>query len=124
MITLIENLPPNMVGFRATEEVTEDDFKNVVMPNVKQFIEEHGNLNYMLILDTSIKNFSMRAWMQDAVMGLKHISKWHHAAIITDIEAIKKFTEMFSLFVPGVYKAFDHDHIQDAIDWTSEKTKD
>ena len=122
MITHIEHLPDNMVGFIATGEVNETDFTNVVMPKVKEAIERTGKLNYMLVLDTSIKNFSMGAWFKDAVMGIKHITKWNRAAIISDVEGIKTFTEIFSVLMPGEFKCFEHSQLQQAIDWCSEKT--
>ena len=122
MIQLIENLPANMVGFRATGEVTEDDFTNTVMPQVKALIDKTDVLNYMLVLDTSIKNFSMGAWFKDAIMGIKHITKWHRAAIVTDTEGIRTFTDLFSVIMPGEFKGFEHSDLQKAIDWTSGKT--
>jgi hypothetical protein len=122
MITHIQDLPLTMVGFKATGEVNETDFTAVVMPKVKEVIERTGKLNYMLVLDTSIKNFSMGAWFKDAVMGIKHLTKWNRAAIITDVEGIKTFTEIFSVLMPGEFKCFEHSHMQEAIDWCSEKS--
>lgn len=121
MITHVENLPLNMVGFRATGDVNETDFTAVVMPKVKEVIERTGKLNYMLILDTSIKNFSLGAWFKDAIMGIKHLTKWNRAAIVTDVEGIKTFTGVFSVLMPGEFKAFEHKDLQQAIDWCSEK---
>jgi hypothetical protein len=122
MITYIENLPENMVGFRATGEVDERDFTEVVMPKVKELVERTNNLNYMLVLDTSIKNFSMGAWFKDVVLGIKYITKWNKAAIVTETEGIITFTEMFSILSPGEFKGFEHKDMQAAIDWCSEKT--
>lgn len=122
MITHLEYLPENMVGFKAIGEVNEADFDNVVMPKVKEAIERNGKLNYLLVLDTSIKNFSMGAWFKDAIMGIKHITKWNRAAIVTDVEGIRTFTELFSVFMPGEFKGFEHKELQQAIDWCSEKT--
>ncbi|MES2515571.1 MAG: STAS/SEC14 domain-containing protein [Bacteroidota bacterium] len=122
MITLIENLPENMVGFKATGEVDERDFTDVVIPKVKELVERTGSLNYMLVLDTSIKNFSMGAWFKDVVMGIKYITKWNRAAIVTDTDGIRSFTEFFSLISPGEFKGFEHKDLQTAIDWCTEKT--
>ena len=36
MIQEILDLPENMVGFKAREEITESDFTNIVMPKVKE----------------------------------------------------------------------------------------
>ncbi len=50
MITRIKELPDNMVGFLATDEVSGKDFIDVVMPEVEKFIEEKDKLNYMLVM--------------------------------------------------------------------------
>ena len=70
MITQIQNLPDNIVVFKASYEVTEEDFTQDVMLKVKELIAKTDTLNYMLILDTSVKNFTARAWFNDAVMGV------------------------------------------------------
>lgn len=123
MITEIPNLPENMVGFRATGAITEEDFMNVVMPRVQEAIDKNQRLNYMLVLDTSIKNFTIGAWMKDAAMGVQHLFKWNRAAIVTDAEGIRTFTNMFSLAMPGEFRGFATKDEQQAIDWVSGKTK-
>lgn len=45
----------------------------------------------MLVLDTSIKDFTAGAWFKDAIMGIKHLTKWNRAAIVSDIGAIRTF---------------------------------
>lgn len=123
MIQQLDNLPPNMVGFKATGEVTEADFTNTVMPKVKQLIDKTDTLNYMLVLDTSIKNFTAGAWFKDAIMGVKHLSKWNRAAIVSDVDGIRTFTDIFSVIMPGEFKGFEHKDLQAAVDWVSEKTE-
>jgi hypothetical protein len=121
MIHHLENLPSNIVGFRATGEITQKDFTEIVMPKVKALIEETDKLNYLLVLETSLKNFTIGAWMKDAMMGLKHLTKWNRAAIVSDVEAIRNFTNFFSYLMPGEFKGFEHSELQEAIDWVSEK---
>jgi hypothetical protein len=119
MITKLSNLPSNMVGFSASGEVTENDIKTVVLPAVQELVSRTGELNYLLQLDTSLKDFTLGAWVQDAVLGAKHLLKWNRAAIISDVNAIKKFTEVFSVVVPGEFRGFAKDDLQSAIDWVS-----
>ena len=119
MIEYIEGLPANMVGFKATGEITETDFSETVMPKVKELVNKTDTLNYLLVLDTSIKNFTMGAWMKDALMGLQNITKWNRAAIVTDVDAIRTFTDLFSVVVPGEFKGFEQSELQTAIDWVA-----
>ncbi|HMT27699.1 MAG TPA: STAS/SEC14 domain-containing protein [Bacteroidia bacterium] len=121
MIQHLKELPENIVGFKATGEITENDFKQIVMPKVKELIDKTDQLNYLLVLETPLNNFTLGAWVQDAMMGLKHLTKWKRAAIVSDVDAIRAFTNIFSYFIPGEFKGFEHKDLQLAIDWVGEK---
>lgn len=120
MITQIKDLPQNMVGFRASGEVTKEDF-GPVLKEVENLVERTDKLNYLLVLDTSPKDFTAGAWFQDGLMGIKNLTKWNRAAIVTDSEEVIKFTDAFSKIMPGEFKGFPKADLQQAIDWTSEK---
>jgi len=117
MIKQLMHVPPHVVAFEATGDVTKDDFINTVHPAVQKAIKETDELNYLLVLKTDIANFTAGAWWQDAVLGIKHLSKWRRAAIVTDNKNIQTFTTIFSALMPGEFKGFDHEKLQEAIDW-------
>jgi hypothetical protein len=119
MIYQIIDLPPTMVGFKASWNVTKEDFEEVVIPCVKKHVEKMGQLNYLLVLNTSLRNFTRGAWFKDVMMGLKQLSKWKRAAIVTDSTAIKYFTGIFSVLLPGEFRTFTHDQLKKAIAWVS-----
>ncbi len=120
MIEKIHNLPQNMVGFRSSGEVTKDDFE-IVHQEVEKLVEKTDKLNYLLYLEDSPKNFTVGAWLQDALLGIKNLTKWNRAAIISDSETVDKFTAVFSKVMPGEFKVFQKNDLERAIDWTSEK---
>jgi hypothetical protein len=122
MIEQIKNLPGNMVGFRALAMVTKEDFENIIIPEVEKIVAKTGKLNYMLVLDTNVKDFTVGAWMQDALLGLKNLTKWNRAAIVTDNTAIHQFTTVFSALMPGEFKGFKKIDMDIAVAWVSEKT--
>ena len=119
MITHIVDLPSNIVGFKATGVVTENDFKEVVLPTVKQLVKKTDQLNYMLVLDTSVKNFNAAAWVNDTLMGIKYLTNWNRAAIISDLKAVKTFTDIFSKVMPGEFRVYEHKDQQEAVDWVA-----
>lgn len=120
MIQQITELPENMVGFRASGEVTKDDF-DIVLKKVEEIIEKTGKLNYLLYLETSPANFTIGAWVKDGLLGVQKLTKWNRAAIVSDSEMVQKFTDVFSDIMPGEFRGFEMDDLQHAIDWTSEK---
>jgi len=119
MISHLIDLPSTMVGFKASGEVTCEDFQNVVMPAVQAAINRNGTLNYLLVLNTELGEFTSGAWLQDVIMGAKHFLKWNRAAIVSDVKGIRVFTDLFSKVMPGEFKGFQKSEMQQAIDWCS-----
>ena len=118
MIVQIPGLPENMVGFRADGEVTKEDFE-MVKEEVAELVEKTGKLNYLLFLDNSPKDFTLGAWMQDALLGISNITKWNRAAIISDIEGVIKFTDAFSKVMPGEFRGYHKNEFDSAVAWVA-----
>jgi hypothetical protein len=121
MIKELKDTPNTMVGFIASDEVTKAEFDKVILPAVQELVQRTDKLNYLLVVDTPLKNFTIGAWMRDAMLGLNNINKWNRAAIVTDVEGIKWFTELFSKVVPGEFKGFNHSELDRAINWVGEQ---
>lgn len=117
MITIINDAPENVAAFNATGDVTKEDFENLVIPYVKNKVEQFDELNYLLYLDTDLSNFTMGAWLQDALLGIKNITKWNRAAIVTDKEGVQNFTDIFSVLMPGEFKSFPKENLYNALYW-------
>lgn len=123
MIQQINGLPDTMVGFRADGEVTADDFETV-KTQVAHLVEKQGQLNYLLLLDNSPKDFTLGAWLQDALLGIKNITKWNRAAIVTDIEGVIQFTDAFSKVMPGEFRGYRKAEFDAAVSWVSGNTNE
>jgi len=121
MITQIPDVPNNMVGFRADGEVTKEDFE-MAKEQVAQLVEKTGKLNYLLFLDNSPKDFTLGAWLQDALLGINNLTKWNRAAIISDSEAVIKFTDVFSKLMPGEFRGYSKTEYDKAVNWVSERS--
>jgi hypothetical protein len=119
MIGILPGIPPNVAGFKASGEVTREDYEKIVFPVIRQHVETFGHLNFVFYVDTSLKNFSAGAWVRDIWMGLKDLARWHKVAIISDVERIRRFTDTISHLLPGEYKGFPTHLLEDAIRWAS-----
>ena len=117
MITLIPDVPENIAAFKANGEITKEDFENLVFPHVKAKVNTFDELNYLLYLDTDLDQFTFGAWFQDALLGLKNITKWNRAAIVTDKKGVQNFTDIFTVLMPGEFKSFPQEDLANAIFW-------
>lgn len=116
MIQVI-NAPDNVAAFRAVGEITEEDYKTVVVPAVEKLAARINEINFLFVLETELKNFTAAAWMEDAKMGLKNLGKWNRTAIVTDSENIISFTNAFSYIVPGEFRGYKKAAFNEALIW-------
>ena len=120
MIQIIDS-PDNVVAFRAIDEVTKKDYEDVVVPAVEALVAKTDELNFLLVLDTELGNYTAGAWFEDAMIGFKNFGKWHRAAIVSDSDNIIAFTNAFSYIAPGEYRGFKKDELNIAMLWVGGK---
>ncbi len=118
MIKIIEGLPENVAAFHATGTVTGKDYDHVVNPKVAEIYKKYGKINYLMDIDTSLSNFSSGAWMKDAILGFVYFTEWRKVAIVHGA-GVKRFTSIFGKILPGKYRGFRLDELEDAKDWVS-----
>jgi hypothetical protein len=123
MIELMKSLPSNVIGFRATGEVTAKDYREIVFPEIEKQAGNEDKLNYIFVIDTSLSEFTTGAWINDVWLGLKEAAKWRRVAIVSDVEKIRQFTDKAGHFAPGEYKGFRSSELNDAILWAAEPEK-
>ena len=119
MLQKILDIPNYVAGFRATGEVSKDDYETILIPEIERVDKQHGHIHFLMVLETPVKNFSIGAWMQDAWQGLKHYRGWKKAAIVSDQKGIEKFTDVFSTIIPGKAKGFPLAELEEAKRWVS-----
>jgi hypothetical protein len=121
MLRFIKDLPEHVIGIHAVGEVNKDDYEKVLVPRLDELVARQGEINYLLILETEIKNFTAGAWWDDLKLGLKHFTKWNKIAVVTDQKGVEWFSDLFRFFIPGKSKGFPLAKLNEAIDWISSK---
>lgn len=120
MVEIVSGLPSNVAAFSATGKITAEDYKKTINPLVKRIAKEFGKINYLLILDTPLNNYSAGAWIKDGLLGIRYFPKWNKLAIVSEKKSIRKITNFFGRFLPSVTKGFLPDDVEIAKRWISE----
>ena len=119
MLEKLENMPSYVAAFRATGEVSKEDYKKLLVPEIERVDKEHGHIHFMMVMETPAESFSLGAWLQDALEGLKHYRGWKKVAIVADQKGIEKFSNIFSAIIPGSSKGFPLQELEQAKEWVS-----
>ena len=56
MINVI-SAPDNVAAFRATGEITKEDYQTVVEPTVQKLVDRINEINFLFLIDTEIEKF-------------------------------------------------------------------
>jgi SpoIIAA-like len=121
MLVKIADLPSHVLGINAIGEVTAHDIETVLLPGLQALVDKYDEIYYLLVLDTDVGNFTAGSWLQDMKLGLKHFTKWKKIAVVTHQGGVEKFTDLFSVLVPGEAKGYNHAQLAEAMEWISQK---
>jgi hypothetical protein len=116
MIQVI-NAPDNVAAFRAMGVVTKKDCQSVVIPSVKKLEAQLKEVNFLLVVDPEIENFTTSKWMEDILLDLKKIGKWNRAAVVCDFDNIISFSNSFNYIIPGEFRGFKTAEFNQALNW-------
>lgn len=106
----------NLIAFRALGQVTTDDFKSVILPELEGLSKQSNEINFLFALDTDVQNFTENVWFQDAVLGLQQFNNWNRVAIVSDSEEIN-FNDGFTFNSTGELRGFKKLAFNKALKW-------
>jgi len=119
MLQFIKDLPSHVAGVHATGEVGDEDFEQVLVPLLNELVNSHRKINFLLVLDTNVSNFTWAALWKDLKLGLKHYMQWKRIAIVTDQKGVELISDIFRFIMPGESRGFPLDKLDEAVRWVS-----
>ena len=120
MLERIEDLPEGVIGFRATGELTADDYDRVLIPAVEQALEEHEKVRMLYVLGDGFEGVTSGAMWDDTKLGMAHITKWEKLALVSDVDWLRHAVVLLGYLMPGHMKAFTTAELDDARAWVVE----
>jgi hypothetical protein len=119
MLTILHDLPPHVVGIKATGKVTKEECDRVMIPAIDGLVARTGKINYLLLIETDVSNFTLGALMDDLAIGVKHFNRWNKIAVVTDQKSVERFSDVFGMIAPGQSKGFAMEELVQAKTWIS-----
>lgn len=119
MIKLIPDMPPNVVAFTASGQVTGDDYENVIIPLVDEKIDQHEKIRLLYHLGPDFKKFTTTALWDDAKIGFHHLNSFERVAVVSDVAWILTMAKGIGLTTPVEVGTFANDELDEAKTWIS-----
>lgn len=118
MIRFLNELPPDVVGIELTGEITKEQYDQVY-PKIDELAKTRNEINYLLRVETPVKNITAGVWWDDFKLAMKHFKKWHRIAIVTDEKMVDNLADTFGFAYPGESKTFPLSAYTEAVNWVS-----
>ncbi len=118
MITLLEDLPDDVLGVEASGEITQDDYTQTLLPALERHRQAHGKVRLLYILDDQ-HDFTTGALWEDEKLFDRHPLSFAKIAVATNATGVRGLIRTLSWMIPGDVKLFTTDEIDQARDWVS-----
>ena len=121
MLKHLNFLPTHVLGLHAAGHLTGREYEKALTPLLNEHVKRNGRINFLLILEADIKDFNAGAWCGNIYIGLKYFLKWNKLAIVTDLRGFKDFSHLFTYVLPGEYKGYALNDMDEAVKWIAKK---
>jgi hypothetical protein len=119
MVELLKELPPHVAAYRASGAVSTEEYQQVVMARVDEVAAQYGKINFLVLLETSMDNYSIGAFLNYLKVSFQHFFKWNRMAIVTDERWLRKAYAALSVLVHGEIKTYPLQEAEEAKRWVS-----
>jgi hypothetical protein len=116
MIKVIDDMPPGTLGLEAVGKVTDDDYRDVLVPAVTAAAEQ-GDVRLLYVLGKDFDSYTAGAMWADTKLVTQHRKAWKRVAIVSDADWLENSVKAFGWMMPGEVKVFETDEIRDAKVW-------
>lgn len=124
MIEQLQDMPEGVLGFRFSGEVSRRDYDEVLVPPLREAIENGEKLRCLCEVGPNLDGYETGAIWEDmkvgAEYGIGHHSAWKRMALVTDIDWIRRLSSLFGWMAPGEMKLFSSEEMEAAKVWVKE----
>ena len=115
MIKVIEDMPVGTIGLEASGKVTDDDYRDVLVPAVEAALK-HGKVRLLYVLEEE-SSYSPGAMWADSKLWFKDLKGWERVAVVSDADWLEHAVKAFGWMMPGEVRVFESDDVRDAKAW-------
>ena len=120
MIELIEGFPPGTVAVNGRGQITKRDYDTVLIPAVEAALKAHDKVRIFYRIAPEFTGIDPGAVLEDAKVGLSHLTHWERIAVVTDVEWLRLAVRSFAFLLPGMVRFFNVGQEAAARTWLAE----
>jgi hypothetical protein len=120
MIKIMNDLPSNVLGVSAEGKITGKDYETVLIPVVEEKLKTNKKISLLYHLGSNFTGFDLSAMIDDAKIGMKHLSAWEKIALVSDHELINTVAKFFGYMMSCELRVYKNSELEDAKKWITD----
>ena len=117
MIELMRESSGNVLGVKASGRLTDDDYKNTLIPTLDSLFKQHGKLRVLILMDETFAGWDLDAAWDDASYGLQHRADFDRLAVVGGPSWVELCIKLCGFLFKGEIKVFPPERIDSAWTW-------
>ena len=122
MVEPIPEMPAGALGFRASGELTAEDYRETLLPALRAAVEA-GSIRLLVVVADDFEQLDFGARFEganaDLRFALERRDAWERTALVTDADWLRRLFRLFSWLAPGEAKVFHAAEENAARDWVA-----
>ena len=120
---MIEVLPQsngNLLVVKATGKLTNQDYKEVLIPHLESIVHEYGRARFIMDLSTDFHGWHVAAMWDDVRFGVAHRNSFEKMAVVGGPKCVEWGTKLAKLIMNGEIKCYPANAYDEAYEWVNE----
>jgi len=119
MVKLMDGFPDHVVAYRAQGKINHAEYEQIIVSRINEVADRYGILNFIVLLETGMEDYSLHAFMDYLKISFKHFKKWSRMAIVSDQRWLRIAYRVLSPLVHGEIRCYVLADFEQAKAWVS-----
>ena len=117
MINVLPESKGNILVLRAVGKLTDQDYKDVLIPHLDAIIREHGKARLLLDMGDNFHGWEAAALWDDTRFGLTHRNDFRKMGVIGGPRWFEWGLKLAAMVISGEIRSFSSDEREEALNW-------
>jgi hypothetical protein len=117
MIEVLSESEGNVLIFKAVGKLTDEDYKQVLIPRLEAIIAEHGKARLLLEMGDEFQGWEPKAMWDDARFGLAHRKDFEKMGVVGGPRWVDWCLKLGALMISGEIRSFPASQREEALAW-------
>jgi hypothetical protein len=121
---MIEFMPEsggNVLGVHASDHLTNRDYEEIWIPQMKDLIQTYGTVRLLLYLDEDFRGWEAGALWEDAMFGMRHARDFDKIAVVGGPAWTAWGMTLMNHLMQGEVQTFSGEQLQAAWRWIEDE---